>query len=106
MTWHRSKHPEWSLLLRKFRTTFLPALTLLLVASLTAPLTAQPPNPVARRTAIAKPSEAPSTQLPVTRVSLYKNGVGFFEHAGRVTGNQSITIDFTSAYAANRYERL
>ena len=44
----------------------------------------------------------PATQtnpnpLPITRVSLYKNGVGFFEHAGRVTGDQSVTIDFTSA---------
>ena len=29
--------------------------------------------------------------------SLYKNGVGFFEHTGRVTGDQSVTIDFTSA---------
>ena len=38
-----------------------------------------------------------SSQLPVTRVSLYKNGVGFFEHTGRVTGNQSVTIDFTTA---------
>jgi len=38
-----------------------------------------------------------STALPVTRVSLYKNGVGFFEHAGRVTGDQSVTIDFTTA---------
>ncbi len=36
-------------------------------------------------------------QLPVTHVSLYKNGVGFFEHAGRVSGNQTVTIDFTSA---------
>ena len=35
--------------------------------------------------------------LPITRVSLYKNGVGFFEHAGHVTGDQSVTIDFTSA---------
>jgi hypothetical protein len=33
----------------------------------------------------------------VTRVSLYKNGVGFFEHAGRVAGDQSVTIDFTTA---------
>ena len=37
------------------------------------------------------------SQLPVTRVSLYKNGVGFFEHSGRVTGDQSVTIDFTTA---------
>ena len=39
----------------------------------------------------------PAAQLPVTRVSLYKNGVGFFEHAGRVTGDQPVVIDFTSA---------
>ena len=40
---------------------------------------------------------ANSGQLPITRVALYKNGVGFFEHAGKVTGEQSVTIDFTSA---------
>jgi hypothetical protein len=79
--------------LRKLRTTYLPAATLLLPALLTA----QTPNPAARLAAIAKSSESPTIRLPVTRVSLYKNGVGFFEHAGRVTGNQSITIDFTSA---------
>ena len=37
-----------------------------------------------------------ATQLPVTRVSLYKNGVGFFEHSGRVTGSQAVAIDFTT----------
>jgi hypothetical protein len=37
------------------------------------------------------------TNLPVTHVSLYKNGVGFFEHTGRVTGNAAVTIDFTTA---------
>ena len=41
--------------------------------------------------------EPRSSELPITRVALYKNGVGFFEHAGRVTGDQSVTIDFTSA---------
>jgi len=45
----------------------------------------------------ARAEAATSTELPVTRVSLYKNGVGFFEHAGRVTGDQSVTIDFTTA---------
>jgi len=55
-------------------------------------------------TSAGKPSAHPATtrpginsQLPVTRVALYKNGVGFFEHSGRVTGNQSVTIDFTTA---------
>jgi hypothetical protein len=64
-------------------------------------------QPVAQQTAAksaAKPiakaarsDAAASTELPVTRVALYKNGVGFFEHAGRVTGDQSVTIDFTTA---------
>ncbi|SFS20697.1 protein of unknown function [Granulicella pectinivorans] len=35
--------------------------------------------------------------LPITRVSLYKNGVGFFEHTGKVTGSEAVTIDFTTA---------
>ncbi len=37
------------------------------------------------------------SELPVTRVLLYKSGVGFFEHAGTVSGDQRVTIDFTSA---------
>ncbi|MBB5057132.1 hypothetical protein HDF16_001817 [Granulicella aggregans] len=41
-------------------------------------------------------SEAHSGELPITRVALYKNGVGFFEHVGHVIGDQSVTIDFTS----------
>jgi hypothetical protein len=54
---------------------------------------------VAAQTPAPKPvADAPAaTQLPVTRVSLYKNGVGFFEHSGRVTGSQSVEIDFTTA---------
>ena len=42
-------------------------------------------------------NETRTSQLPVTHVSLYKNGVGFFEHAGRVTGDGTVTIDLTSA---------
>ncbi len=50
------------------------------------------------QTPIRKPATAqPPTQLPITRVSLYKNGVGFFEHAGRVSGSETVTIDFTTA---------
>src|SRR6202790_5371433 len=36
-------------------------------------------------------------KLPVRRVVLYKNGVGYFEHLGRVRGSQDVHIDFTSA---------
>jgi len=55
-------------------------------------------KPAAKAAAKAAHAEAAaSSALPVTRVSLYKNGVGFFEHSGRVTGDQSVTIDFTTA---------
>lgn len=44
-----------------------------------------------------EPSEASSAaKLPVRRVVLYKSGVGYFEHVGRVRGDQNVTIDFTS----------
>jgi hypothetical protein len=38
-----------------------------------------------------------AAKLPVRRVVLYKNGVGYFEHLGQVGGNQGVHIDFTSA---------
>src|SRR5262249_7044450 len=38
-----------------------------------------------------------SHRLPVKHVVLYKNGVGYFEHDGRVRGNQQVTIDFTTS---------
>ena len=38
-----------------------------------------------------------SSRLPVKRVVLYKNGVGYFEHSARVHGNQELAIDFTTA---------
>ena len=39
---------------------------------------------------------ASQVDLPVHKVVLYKNGVGYFEHAGTVSGNQRVAIDFTS----------
>ena len=38
-----------------------------------------------------------ASRLPVKRVVLYKNGVGYFEHSARVHGNQELVIDFTTA---------
>jgi len=35
--------------------------------------------------------------LPVRKVVLYKNGVGYFEHAGAISGDQRVAIDFTSS---------
>ncbi|HLJ77419.1 MAG TPA: hypothetical protein VKT75_08395 [Acidobacteriaceae bacterium] len=45
-------------------------------------------------------------ELPVRRVVLYKNGVGYFEHSGRVTGNQAITVDFTSSQLDDALQSL
>jgi hypothetical protein len=42
-------------------------------------------------------SNESAAKLPVRRVVLYKNGVGYFEHLGRVRGSQDVHIDFTSA---------
>src|SRR5271167_1454554 len=44
----------------------------------------------------ASPADA-AARLPVTRVILYKNGVGYFEHAGHVRGSQDVNVDFTTA---------
>jgi len=48
------------------------------------------------KTALDSAPEVPAPDMPVRRVVLYKNGVGYFEHLGRVRGNQDIHIDFTS----------
>ena len=52
--------------------------------------TAQTPPPAAE-------SAATPTALPVRRVVLYKTGVGYFEHLGKVRNRQDVTIRFTSA---------
>src|SRR5205823_5132294 len=38
-----------------------------------------------------------AAKLPVRRVVLYKNGVGYFEHVGKVRGAQAVAIDFNSS---------
>ena len=71
------------------------------VFSCIVPVLAQSPA-----NSLAKPAAQPKTSvvvpaavidLPVRKVVLYKNGVGYFEHAGTVTGNQKVGIDFTSS---------
>lgn len=58
-------------------------------------LTAQTTSPqLPRHAAVA--AVAPAEHLPIQRVVLYKNGVGYFELSGHVTGNQTVTLDFTS----------
>jgi len=49
-----------------------------------------------QRTAADMASDS-QERLPVKRVVLYKNGVGYFEHSARVRGTQELNIDFTTA---------
>jgi len=57
----------------------------------------QHPAPKARSaTPPAQTQRTAQMPLPVRKVVLYKNGVGYFEHAGTVSGSQRVTIDFTS----------
>ena len=61
-------------------------------------LTAQSPNgPAAKLKLPAAAAPGTASDLPVRKVVLYKNGVGYFEHAGAVNGNQRVAIDFTSS---------
>lgn len=64
----------------------------------TAPLAAKPHSSAAvvQAESNAAAPESPA-KLPVRRVVLSKNGVGYFEHLGRVSGSQGMHIDFTSA---------
>lgn len=57
------------------------------------PATASPANTNHPSSAV---EETKPSKLPVRRVVLYKAGVGYFEHLGRVTGDQIVHIDFTS----------
>jgi hypothetical protein len=62
--------------------------------------TATPQNAAAAneaRDSATNVSNESAAKLPVRRVVLYKNGVGYFEHLGRVHGSQDVHIDFTSA---------
>src|SRR6202030_3623318 len=59
-----------------------------------------PGKPGKEKSSVASVSEASAAdaaKLPIRRVVLYKNGVGYFEHLGRVRGSQDVHIDFTSA---------
>ncbi|MGO8786473.1 MAG: hypothetical protein ACLQVL_03700 [Terriglobia bacterium] len=54
-------------------------------------------------------SDAPTEsagRLPVKRVVLYKNGVGYFEHSARVRGTQDVNIDFTSVQSNGALKSL
>jgi len=87
-----SQYP-WS---KPLRTPLLVLSAATLLSPSFLPAQTHHPRPQTPRTPITSTPGTP-TQLPVTRVSLYKNGVGFFEHTGEVTGDQAVSIDVTSA---------
>ncbi|WP_263411248.1 DUF4139 domain-containing protein [Terriglobus tenax] len=62
-----------------------------------ANIAAQQARPAATPRVLRPSTEDRTQNLPVRRVALYKNGVGYFEHAGQVDGNQQVTIDFTTS---------
>ena len=79
--------------MRLWLTAFCLAISALPVSAETAPARAARSRLPAFA---ASHSSSDQCTLPVRKVVLYKNGVGYFEHAGTVTGNQRVAIDFTS----------
>jgi hypothetical protein len=58
----------------------------------------KPNQPLEESQASASAAETDAgSRLPVKRVVLYKNGVGYFEHSARVHGDQDLAIDFTTS---------
>lgn len=49
------------------------------------------------QTKTQEPIANSSVPLPVKKIVLYKNGVGYFEHKGQVRGSQEFGIEFTTA---------
>jgi hypothetical protein len=81
-------------MLRSFPAFLVLVLPLALPAQTSKAPAPKTPSPAAS----AAPSQArDAIDLPVRKVVLYKNGVGYFEHAGTVNGNQRVSVDFTSA---------
>jgi hypothetical protein len=70
----------------------------LMAASLFALLFLAVPAPAQTRQAgTSQPAANPAAaSLPLRRVILYKNGIGYFEHSTQVKGSQDLHIDFTT----------
>ena len=84
MTTERGKH------LGRLSVRLAIVLTVPIALVMSGLIHAQAPAPGAVR------QTAATDRLPVRRVVLYKSGVGYFEHLGKVRGNQQVTIAFTS----------
>ena len=58
------------------------------------------------RRAAPRASAPTAAKLPVRRVVLFKNGVGYFEHLARVRGTQTLSIDFNTSQLNDVLESL
>jgi hypothetical protein len=84
----------------RWEGSMLRRVTLVLLVSLYTAAAQQKPgtfNPTANPHSVAVSDSSSSARLPVKRVVLYKNGIGYFEHTARVHGNQELAIDFTTS---------
>jgi hypothetical protein len=59
--------------------------------------TTDKPKPPASQAPVPSAPVDSSNRLPVKRVVLYKNGMGYFEHTAQVRGTQDLSIDFTTS---------
>jgi len=92
--------------MRRILAGIRPVAFTIIAAAFTLTLAAQSPagsdtksKVVVKTTSAAGAASVPNAvrDLPVRKVVLYKNGVGYFEHAGQVNGNQRVAIDFSSS---------
>lgn len=69
----------------------------LLAANSFSQKTTDKPKPLAAQAPVRSAAVDSSNRLPVKRVVLYKNGMGYFEHTAQVRGTQDLSIDFTTS---------
>jgi hypothetical protein len=73
----------------------------LLVIAMVFPAFGQQPSSQTAKGGVNPPVSVIGTgstqKLPLRRVVLYKSGVGYFEHGGKVHGNEDVEIDLTSS---------
>ncbi|HET7215276.1 MAG TPA: hypothetical protein VFL79_16930, partial [Terriglobia bacterium] len=68
------------------------AATLFVILCLVVSAPAQTRKPGASQPA----ADSAAASLPLRRVILYKNGIGYFEHSTKVNGSQELHVDFTT----------
>lgn len=94
------------MLLRRLAVVLCPFSAVFVVAQTSTPRPASSAKSSAHNIQQSPSQQRNGMELPVRRVVLYKNGVGYFEHTGRVTGNQAITVDFTSSQLDDALQSL